>query len=526
MSQAATRSHDTDHDAQSNEFPSQHSINPISINQSGHGAHEPDTTTMRAEHTGLRARILPPTAHLPLITQHNTPNANTPLPSIETDIKDEDNNAHPHPPETSSSQPETQTQTPVAQPYLARHASLGPDHNSQFPVPTRRIISLRQDQVQRRAAATFGTKPHDVKAVELSKVGIDDDDAEPEAVRGSGIDRSQSLGFIEEEESLNDRLKGYESGSRVFEVGEVATVSTGSDKLADVMVTAQHTPASDLRLETTKAKECPAQDRSTEGADFANTSQAVITALSRPTNAFNRQHLANMLPPPPPPERPIGFLNPVDVAVRNQTPSTLSAPSFNPPVTIMNTPRTTGVTLPTHTSAKTNANTDTNANTSTIQPTLTLTNAAVKNDPDPPPSLSHSLEPLPPFSPADLLHRFDSRMSTFNAEETKLMEEWDWWHDAFSTWAATSQRSDEVRGAKRLRTRLRKVEVEEEGVELLRGRSEFYPLSFLFTLLLVSDNIPFLHEGKRCREDGQLTRGKTVTKVVEAFESALAMMGD
>ena len=83
-----------------------------------------------------------------------------------------------------------------------------------------------------------------------------------------------------------------------------------------------------------------------------------------------------------------------------------------------------------------------------------------------------------------------------------------------------------------MRTRVRKVGIEEEGVEGLRGRSEsILSILLLFAFLCMKFGVwmmfPFFTWGKKELEGWTANLLENlVTKVVEAFESALAMMGD
>ncbi|KAF6239881.1 hypothetical protein HO173_002428 [Letharia columbiana] len=88
---------------------------------------------------------------------------------------------------------------------------------------------------------------------------------------------------------------------------------------------------------------------------------------------------------------------------------------------------------------------------------------------------------------AGLETQFAKRMEAFKAVEEGIWEEWRGWGEVFGAWAGTISVHDEERAGKRLRTRIAYTQGSEEGLEAKR-----------------------MH----------------YIKVVQAFEGALALLGD
>lgn len=86
----------------------------------------------------------------------------------------------------------------------------------------------------------------------------------------------------------------------------------------------------------------------------------------------------------------------------------------------------------------------------------------------------------------DLESQFARRMEAMRTVEEDIWEEWRSWGEIFGAWASTISVHDEERAGKRLRTRIAYTQGSEEGLE-----------------------------SKRCH----------YIKVVQAFESALALLG-
>ncbi|KAM0804162.1 hypothetical protein BDR22DRAFT_944577 [Usnea florida] len=88
---------------------------------------------------------------------------------------------------------------------------------------------------------------------------------------------------------------------------------------------------------------------------------------------------------------------------------------------------------------------------------------------------------------ADLETQFANRMLAFKTVEEGIWDEWRGWGEIFGAWASTISVHDEERARKRLRTRIAYTQGAEEGLEAKR-----------------------MH----------------YVKVVQAFEGALALLGD
>lgn len=87
----------------------------------------------------------------------------------------------------------------------------------------------------------------------------------------------------------------------------------------------------------------------------------------------------------------------------------------------------------------------------------------------------------------ELEEQFSKRMEAFKAVEENIWQEWRDWGEVFKAWASTISVHDEDRASKRLRTRIAYTQNSEEALEAKRQH---------------------------------------YIKVVQAFESALALLGD
>ena len=131
-------------------------------------------------------------------------------------------------------------------------------------------------------------------------------------------------------------------------------------------------------------------------------------------------------------------------------------------------------------------------------------------------------------------------MRRARAVEEEIWAEWRGWGEVFGAWAGTVSGYDEERAGKRLRTRVAFTRNREEGLEERRVHCEFFffLFTYFFTLFFSTFSTFFFFAprvvwgGGGLRERGGFDRGFLLMgwvvdiKVVQAFEGALALLGD